>query len=399
MVVSLESLLLLKVIAVMTGVAAVAWLSMALPMRIMPSAGLRFAAGNLCQMVSVLLSSQRGTPPDVLFYSGADIAALLAYALMQSGIQRVVRHPATVLERAVVLGLASTGLLLSHHGVIPFRYHGIIFSLAAAWIYVRTFLECNGALKKEFGLVSLMVVWPIAMAGLLFSLRAVFALRFSAQGNAFTDMRGDDAQPFLWAFLLLSLAINTSLMGIALGRLVGRVRMLSERDALTGAMNRRAIEARVESEIARFRRGGQAFALAVVDLDHFKRINDTLGHKGGDAALVHVSGVLQHSLRETDALGRFGGEEFVVVLSITTPEGALQAAERLRADLAASCFVLDETPHGITASVGVTMVAPGDTADALFRRADSALYRAKELGRNRIEFNPGGASQAMPRLA
>ena len=151
-------------------------------------------------------------------------------------------------------------------------------------------------------------------------------------------------------------------------------------------MNRREFVATFERELARSNRYGQPLSVVIVDLDHFKKINDRHGHLAGDAVLMAASGMLGQELRAEDSLARYGGEEFVLLLPATDGEGARAVAERCRARLASTPIVADGASVSLTASFGVASRAPGDAARAeeLLRIADDALYRAKKAGRNRV---------------
>ncbi len=175
------------------------------------------------------------------------------------------------------------------------------------------------------------------------------------------------------------------------------LRIRATHDPLTGLWNRSAIEEIVERELARSRREGQALSLAIADLDDFKRINDTYGHAAGDTVLRQATTRLQQAMRIYDFLGRYGGEEFLLVLPGCDDEVAPLVAERLRSSVSDTPFLL---PHGslqVTISLGVTSLAaePCEKApkedsttvphhDAFIRAADSALYQAKQKGRNRV---------------
>lgn len=157
-------------------------------------------------------------------------------------------------------------------------------------------------------------------------------------------------------------------------------------DFLTGALNRGAIEAVGERAVARARRHGTTCAAIVIDVDHFKHINDTYGHAAGDAALRQIVQRLRGVMRTEDTLGRLGGEEFLVLIDDTDDEQATLAAERLRRALSDASLVLEPGPHPATISLGVAVLATQDQIFSdLLRRADRALYAAKEGGRNRVE--------------
>jgi diguanylate cyclase len=166
-------------------------------------------------------------------------------------------------------------------------------------------------------------------------------------------------------------------------------------DPLTGLPNRAAWNERLEIERARQQRYGGDLSLAVVDIDHFKRINDSFGHLAGDKVLKIIAGELARRLRKTDFIARFGGEEFVLLLPSTPLDGGRQLLEALRTDIEACPFHFKGERVAITFSAGLTPMLPGEPGDAAFQRADEALYRAKHQGRNRIE--PAPASDEVSR--
>lgn len=162
---------------------------------------------------------------------------------------------------------------------------------------------------------------------------------------------------------------------------------LARTDVLTGLANRRAFDEVAEFEIQRAVRYGTPLALMMSDLDHFKAINDTHGHHVGDEVLKNFARVLTTSVRGIDLAGRWGGEEFVVLMPGTGLEEALQVAERMRLEVAGAPTRVDGKTCGVTASFGVAELLPDTpTMDSLLGRADAALYRAKKNGRNRVEM-------------
>jgi diguanylate cyclase (GGDEF)-like protein len=177
----------------------------------------------------------------------------------------------------------------------------------------------------------------------------------------------------MWLYVVTVLVVNFNLVGIAILRLFARIRDVADLDALTGVYNRRGLQARFAEQRARLLRRGTPFALVLLDLDHFKEFNDTHGHAAGDEALCTVTRVLSSLMRQEDAVGRFGGEEFVVLLADTDLRGAMVAAERLRAAIADEPVRLLAATHGVTASLGVAACrAVDDSLDELLQRADVA---------------------------
>ena len=161
-------------------------------------------------------------------------------------------------------------------------------------------------------------------------------------------------------------------------------RKLLGQDALTGTDNRRAMDAILLREIAHARRQNEPLSVVMLDLDHFKRINDTHGHAAGDAALVHLTRLARSMLRGHDAFIRYGGEEFVLVLPETAEQGAVYVTGRLQALLHRSPLVYADSTIAMAFSAGVATLKEVDTEGSLLRRADAALYEAKRGGRDRV---------------
>ena len=160
---------------------------------------------------------------------------------------------------------------------------------------------------------------------------------------------------------------------------------LSVTDPLTGVSNRRHMMDRLHIETTRARRTGESFAALMVDVDHFKKFNDTHGHVAGDGALKSVAVVLEEATREVDSVSRYGGEEFLVVLPDTDLDGAVRAGERIRSRLAEHPITVAGEPVMVTLSIGAAECpTDGDSPDALIAAADSALYEAKRRGRDRV---------------
>jgi diguanylate cyclase len=159
---------------------------------------------------------------------------------------------------------------------------------------------------------------------------------------------------------------------------------LVREDQLTGSLNRRGLDDVFERETARADRRGTPLCLAILDLDDFKRLNDTYGHLAGDNALKHLVKVVKETLRSMDVIARFGGEEFLILLPETTVEAAAQTMTRLQRELTKHFFLHDNEKLLITFSAGVALRYPNETQAALVARADKAMYHAKKSGKNRV---------------
>lgn len=163
-----------------------------------------------------------------------------------------------------------------------------------------------------------------------------------------------------------------------------RLEEIAVRDELTGLFNRRHFLARLDEELARTERGGTRLHIALIDLDHFKEVNDVHGHQVGDLVLRKFADVAQRDLRRSDVVARYGGEEFIVLFAEGESSDIAQVLERLRIDFASAC-VRDINPEmTVTLSAGLAAWHDGDTPDSIIQRADQALYKAKDDGRNRL---------------
>jgi diguanylate cyclase (GGDEF)-like protein len=171
------------------------------------------------------------------------------------------------------------------------------------------------------------------------------------------------------------------------------MRQVASTDPLTGLLNRRSLADHIAAGQALVRRAAQPLSVVLIDVDHFKQINDGLGHAAGDAVLVELSALISAQLRGSDQIGRWGGEEFLIVAPATAQEAARELAERIR-QAVADPSLLPGRP--VTVSLGVAECQPLESVDALIQRADLALYAAKAAGRNRVcladAFSPSGSS-------
>ena len=190
-----------------------------------------------------------------------------------------------------------------------------------------------------------------------------------------TPSRGDE--PVIWSGYMIDSSETK--------RLETLLREQATHDALTGLGNRHDFQRHFREELSRRDRYQRASAVLLLDLDHFKKVNDRYGHDAGDFVLKRVSQLIQDQLRAVDVPARWGGEEFCILLPETGLEEALAAAERIRAGLAREPLDYQEGEIPITVSIGVTTLRPDDhRIEDVIKRADAALYRAKREGRNRV---------------
>ncbi len=319
---------------------------------------------------------------------GGDVPARLLVILI--GAVFIVR---LLVRRAVSRPWELTGLVLLTiaflaHAFLALTVQGLSAATllsAGLWLYlidIYAFYVLSARSARWFTGVSWSLIW---LAGLPAALAPATTF---ADVAAFLQFQGGG----LVAIVLASaLAAWRTALGEAQVRMQEAERE-SLTDLLTGQANRRATELAVRREIARSRRSGSPFALILFDIDGFKVLNDVHGHGAGDAVLMELAAVVRDTLRTEDELGRWGGEEFLVVAPNTGADEALGLAERLRAVLELHAW--DVRP--VTASFGVTAYRRGDVLERLVERADDALYRAKARGRNCCELEPPGGGGEAP---
>jgi len=157
---------------------------------------------------------------------------------------------------------------------------------------------------------------------------------------------------------------------------------------LTGALNRRGLEDMFAKEIARSKRHETVLSVGLLDIDNFKKLNDSLGHDAGDQALMHLARVCRETLRPQDTVARYGGEEFVILLPETPLDDAAVVLSRLQRELTKKFFLHDNEKILITFSAGVAQMSPEETPAVVIKRADEAMYQAKQTGKNRVVKAP-----------
>lgn len=360
-------------------VACTVWLGLGYIARLAPQASYLLVAANAAAMAALgwhALQARPDWPGDVL--------GLAAFALLHAAVPAITRRSAAWRTAAGAFLLAAPLLVLlsGHDGSTP------LLCAAASGLMLWTGLDAWRELRAAnarpaFGRT---IPTPLTLSSPLLLIAALAALRglqtWLPDGGPTRITQ--DPSLLLEAFVLVVL-LNASLAFLVLMRLLLRLEHLIDHDALTQVLNRRAFTRLLADAQAGWRRG-RGYALVMIDMDHFKRLNDELGHAAGDAALLQMVGEIQPCLREVDRLGRLGGEEFCVLLPLTDLAGAALVAERMRALIASAPLRWRERDWPLSASFGIAEAALGDAgAEAVMARADAALYRAKGQGRNLVQ--------------
>lgn len=299
---------------------------------------------------------------------------LLGFVLFHVGCRRFFGQPAAW-RRILVLYMLTMLSLAWFAGLDPsYRMRVTIVTAAVAVVHIGTLIFLWQSGNRNFPVRMVQATLALHLCVLLVRLQTVLSV--SEVGDL---MEASTVQSFyLGAYVLSVLLLSIGAVLMATDRVRTELEHMATHDALTGTLNRRAILGFCEDEHERSLRYQQPFSLMMIDLDHFKSVNDTHGHQHGDRVLVHFAESTRAALRRADRFGRYGGEEFLVLLPNTSTDAALPVAERIRAALT--------TGHALdcTASIGVThWRGPEDTLDTMLGRADAALYQAKAEGRNR----------------
>jgi len=299
----------------------------------------------------------------------------------------------TVLAYRRGWSLAAGGEELAEPQIIA----ALALQLAVVWAAPQLAFPwlCNVFTVFAFGMISLsvresLVIWSLMFAGggaVLYAKAPALGVPFATPGQLALVWLFFAA--ILGRFVMLSVyagALRTRLRDSRrrLAATLDQVQRLVSHDELTRSLNRRSLLERLAEEKNRCERSGTSFSLALMDLDHFKAVNDSHGHAAGDDVLRGFAAAVHEAMRQTDVFGRYGGEEFLLILTGSSAEAAREAAERIRAAVGVRDWSAVAPGLGVTVSVGITSFRKGDTIEQLLKRADTALYEAKRAGRNRI---------------
>lgn len=319
---------------------------------------------------------------DLLLIGGVavEVAAYAAF-LRRDGLRRALL-PVTALV-LLVYSAATPGDPVNSADRVVLRaltlvlFSGMMaYALLSGWSRASALQRLVGINQLVFLVIMLLRAGTAALGGSIgpFSPTVMLLVAFMA-GYAFMIVNG-------FGFLLLCKQHDDQ-----------RMQELATVDSLTGLVNRRAFFERTEEARALSARLRKPVALMMLDIDHFKRLNDRFGHATGDEALCVFAQTVRSVLREHDIVGRLGGEEFALAMPGTDLAGALQAAERVRMAVAEAPVLTDGNQYTMTVSVGVVLVGPGEPINSALARADNALYAAKTAGRNRVESGESLAPQ------
>lgn len=380
-------------IAVMQAVAALLWALGAWVTRAERAALAHWAAyAGLSAITWTLLARSYQAPSLLVVLTG--VCSVIA---LRRGIRLYIGRPLAWQWPALMLALVlAGGALAEDPGWRPLQAtlnFGVIAALylATAWDLRR---HAREDLRWRF---PLLLSLPLLLGGIAFASRALRALL--APGSVAAEMNAHSALNVgsALSYIVLVLLLHATLTALVVSRLLGQLRQLARRDPLTGLLNRRAMHAALDDLARRHRRAGDTFSLLMIDVDHFKAVNDRHGHEAGDRALAHIARLMTQTLRTRDRVGRFGGEEFIALLPAADLRRALAEAEALRMSVRGQPLTIGAQALQLSVSIGVAEWAgPAEDLARLLARADAALYRAKGLGRDRVEAARGDAGTPAP---
>ena len=336
--------------------------------------GLLLLFGRVPVLVSVVLGN--------VLLSAALAGFLLA-------VRRFHGLPLQCQQLALVL-CAGAGLMFVFQNNFALRVAitGLGLAAQASWV-VWVLLRQRPPDQQHHSRGALLLAIGLAMLVLMTGARGVLAVFFSL--DIATILQGNAVQTatFMTSFMAI-LVTSIGFVFMAKERADAANVRLAAQDALTGTLNRRALMLGLERELARAIRQRAPLALLMLDIDHFKKVNDQYGHLAGDQVLRHIVGVIGQRQRAQDVLGRYGGEEFMLLLPGTDVAGALQLAQQMRQAVQNTPTQWAGQSIAVTVSVGISCVAGGqpNSWETLLQAADQALYRAKDNGRNRVEVAP-----------
>jgi diguanylate cyclase (GGDEF)-like protein len=356
-------------------------------------AGAVAVAFFLATIANVLLLLS-GTVPSFLSIAVSHCLLLSAFVLFYTGVLHFFKSPRKlryVWALAVVASALTVYLVLSHD-----HTRALIYVIAFSFFLVRGVIAVE-IFRQAAGRIFLKIFAYLMAAYAVFALnRVLFQLVHGAPPN-------QAQREFLQTVsVLLSVSfaflIGLSFLLMLCSDLLTLVKDESERDLLSGVLNRRGIEQKLDAELKRAGRG-QNLSIALIDIDHFKTINDYAGHAAGDTALRDVVAAISGRLRPHDLIGRFGGDEFLVLFPHTSCSDALMVSSRIEESVRELSIPRAGLP--LTISIGITQAASAESAGPLLARADKALYTAKNAGRNccRILLHETAAATDLERIS
>jgi diguanylate cyclase (GGDEF)-like protein len=328
----------------------------------------------------------------------ADVLVLAAFVLLNLAVMEVIALPGVPAVSLLLLALQASADLFTiyGHGTAQFRITvvGLLIAVQTTQTVLLLRRRTAPGVRSPARAISVVLIGFIAWnllrsaaigTGLLRN-RTLAGRPLSDQVQVYTDV----------VYLVVALGVAFGFFWMTTAGLTAKVEDLANTDPLTSVLNRRAFFRSFQEEFNRAQRFGTSFAVLLLDLDHFKQINDRHGHMVGDEVLCAAVHNMKNAVRSIDLIGRWGGEEFIILLPQANAATAQIVAERVHAGIHNPAPLSAPSKHiRFTASLGIAVSEPGDSVEDIFRRADDALYRAKSAGRNCIRSAPREPSEQL----
>jgi len=358
-----------------------------------------WAIGNTLIGLGSVLNSMHGSLDSTLTLILPNFVLTLGNVLLVTGLMRFVGSP----QRSGLLAILIAIEFCIHCYFVyaqPLLWvrllnTSIFMTLLAIWPLVV--LRRLSASDSTYSVAIPFLLLGFALECVAYVLWMIYALR-AMPVEPYVNSQSPTASVALLQILCTSFILNISFVLLVMERIHRLLRHRAAVDDLTGVFNRRAFHQIADVELARADRSHVWPALLVLDLDHFKQINDCYGHHAGDEVLRRFGALIKSCTRAGDIVARMGGEEFAALLPTTDLDRASSVAERIRATLEQEAFCVDQRQFRVTTSIGLSIIRPEDTLHSAFVRADHALYEAKEQGRNRViaRTTPTSVNEAEP---
>ena len=343
----------------------------------------RWAAALLVNAIGHLLIMLRGLIPDVLSIVVGNLMLSSVFVGMIAAVYQFQGRPVrwALLLAPPLLVLVFVSVFIDN---FPARvsFVGLVIGLQALWALLAALSHRHATVGRGQWLL----VAGLLLEAVVLGVRALVAISTHSEATNILQSSALQTMTFLATFSVV-LVSSVGFVFMSRDRADENNRVLAALDPLTGVANRRSLIAALDRDMARAQRMREPMALMMVDIDHFKNVNDRYGHPAGDKVLCSVVEVLRERVRSQDLVGRYGGEEFMVLLPDTTAKGGYLLAQQLCEAVQALRLEHEGQPIPVTVSIGVYggRLQPGDHWDMLISAADRALYEAKDRGRNRVE--------------
>ena len=386
----LDGITLLVISLILATIATSIWVLSAYVFKSSPKASLNYALANLSLGGFIFFYIFRQELPHMLGFYLSDMGIILGCLLLSKATQlATLENPSLKKINVQIMAVTLLALALDIFArtydfkafavvvVVGFSLIGII----GAWYYSYSYMIKY--FPKSYCLITTSSLIFMIIISLL---RIISALL--VKNVQLTDLRIDTSlnTGFLLIMIITFIGFNATAIGLVITKMIAHIRLLSQEDPLTKTFNRRHLNILAEIEITKAKKNHSWLSVIVLDIDHFKKVNDIHGHAAGDAALVDCVSVLRKNIRVTDYIGRLGGEEFCILLPNTDTASAQILAERIRTGLESHTVVWENKEIPITASFGITTFYGKSENEwsNLLNKADIAMYQAKNNGRNQV---------------